>query len=364
MKLRGWWLLILWSVASTAWAWIPTPISMALSVGQWLQEEASKERVFDIRVEAQANTEEQARHEGFRQAVEQAVGTLVLSETEVRNGNVDFRELINYASGFVYRYSIVSKESLPQGGVRLVLDVTVRRSAIADRLLNTTVNSAPIPARDMAARLETILDERSRGDQVVAQVLRDYPRRAFNIRPGQVEYTIAADRQIRLTIPWELEFNYNFVQALFQAMQATAQQFPTCWTHPQCPVQYRFVATVMQPNAVFMKDTLQASFSDPDKLRIMAAAMLGSQPAVQLTIRDNANQVAHTSCHRYQELDHQHHRAASNGHIFWFTRSSAVIDQSRTIKGSMVVNIRQNAAAVAGMDRVELRVVPGNQCVS
>ena len=176
MKLRVWWLLILWSVATTALAWIPTPISVALSVGQWLQDEASKERIFEIRVEAQADTEDRARNEGFRRAVEQAVGTMVLSETEVQNGKVSLRELVNYSSGFVYRYNIVSKEPLTQGGVKLVMDVTVRRSAIADRLLNGNVGSAPIPAQDMAARIDTILDERQRGDQLVAQVLREFPR--------------------------------------------------------------------------------------------------------------------------------------------------------------------------------------------
>jgi hypothetical protein len=363
MKLRVWWLLILWSVATTAFAWIPTPVSIALSVGQWLNDEASKERVFEIRVEAQANTDELARREGFRQAVEQAVGTLVLSETEVVNGNINFRELINYASGFVYRYNIVSRESMPQGGVKLIMDVTVRRSAIADRLLNTSVGNAPIPGRDMSARLETMLDERQRGDQVVAQVVRDYPRRAFNIRPGPVEYNITADRQIRLTVPWELQFDFYFVQAVFQAMQATSQQLPTCWTYPQCPTQYKFVATVKSPDAIFMKDTWQASFSDPEKIRILASAMLGSQPAIQLTIRDNANQIAHTSCHRYQELDHQHHRAAGNAHIFYFTPASVMIDQHRQIKGTITMNIRQNAAAVANLDKVELQVVPGHKCV-
>jgi len=363
MKLRVWWLLILWSVATTAFAWIPTPVSIALSVGQWLQDEASKERVFEIRVEAQANTDEQARHEGFRQAVEQAVGTLVLSETEVLNGNINFRELINYASGFVYRYNIVSRESMSQGGVKLIMDVTVRRSAIADRLLNTSVGNTPVSGRDMSARLETMLDERQRGDQVIAQVVRDYPRRAFNIRPGPVEYTITSNRQIRLTVPWELQFDFYFVQAVFQAMQATSQQLPTCWTYPQCPTQYKFRATVKSPDAFFMADTWQASFSDPEKIRILAAAMLGSQPAIQLTIRDDANQVAHTSCHRYQELDPQQHRAASNdARIFYFTSSGAVIDQSRPIKGSTTILIGQNTSAVSRIERVELRVVPGSQC--
>jgi hypothetical protein len=363
MKLRVWWLLILWSVATTALAWIPTPISVALSVGQWLQDEASKERIFEIRVEAQADTEDRARNEGFRRAVEQAVGTMVLSETEVQNGKVSLRELVNYSSGFVYRYNIVSKEPLTQGGVKLVMDVTVRRSAIADRLLNGNVGSAPIPAQDMAARIDTILDERQRGDQLVAQVLRDFPRKAFDIQPGQPRYEITADRQVKLTVPWVLQWNYNYVRALYEAMQTTGQERISCWTYPHCPQQqYEFAVTVLHPNAWFQKDVYQTNFSDPRKIQMVIQAMLGSQPVMQLIIRDNANQVAHTSCHRYQELDHQHGYHITNVRLLHVGPMGAGIDQTRKLPGHMTVNIRQHTAAIANLERVEIRVVPGSQC--
>ena len=362
MNLRGWWLLTLALATSTAWAWIPTPVSIAISVGQWIQDQNSQERVFEIRVEAQANTEEQARHEGFRQAVEQAIGTLVLSETEVRNGKVDLRELTSYASGFVYRYNIVSRDPMPMGGIKLVMDVTVRRSSIADRLLNTTVNGATVPAQDMAARIETILDERARGDQVVAQVLRDFPRRAFDIQPGQVQYEITQDRQVRLTVPGELKWNYAYVRSLFQAMQAIEQKQPNCWTYPNCSQRYDFAVTVLHPDAVFMKNTYQASFSDPNKIQMITQAMIGSQPAMQLVIRDNSNQVVHTSCHRYQELDHQHGYHVTNVRMLHVGPRGAGIDQTRTLKGSMTVDLRQNTATVAKLERVELKVVPSSQC--
>jgi hypothetical protein len=361
MKLRGW-LLTLGLATSTAWAWIPTPISVAISVGQWIQDQNSQERLFEIRVEAQANTEEQARLEGFRQAVEQAIGTLVLSETEVRNGRVDLRELTSYASGFVYRYNIVSREPVTQGGVKLVMDVTVRRSSIADRLLNTSAGGAAVPAQDMAARIDTILDERQRGDQVVAQVLRDFPRRAFDIRPGQPQYEITQDRQVRLTVPWELQWNYNYVRSLFQALQATEQRQPNCWTYPNCPSRYEFAVTVLHPDALFMKNTYQSSFSDAKKIQMLTQAMVGSQPVMQLVIRDSSNQVVHTSCHRYQELDHQHGYSVSNVRMLHVGPQGAGIDQTRKLQGSMTVDLRQNTATVARLERVELRVVPGSQC--
>ena len=40
----------------------------------------------------------------------------------------------------------------------------------------------------------------------------------------------------------------------------------------------------------------------------------------------------------------------------------AGIDQTRPLKGSMTVDLRQNTATVAKLERVELRVVPGSQC--
>jgi hypothetical protein len=43
-------------------------------------------------------------------AVEQALGTLISSETEVNNGRIVRDEIVSYASGYVDRFDIVSTQ--------------------------------------------------------------------------------------------------------------------------------------------------------------------------------------------------------------------------------------------------------------
>ena len=66
--------------------------------------------MFDVDVESYASTFEEAKKEGFRLAVEYAVGSLILSETEVRSDRMKRDEIITYASGFVEDFKILSRE--------------------------------------------------------------------------------------------------------------------------------------------------------------------------------------------------------------------------------------------------------------
>ena len=81
------------SPAVTA-ALVPSPLGIVLTVGQWLLQD--RRQVYYIQVQAPGDTFDQARQNAFRLAVEQAVGTLILSETESRNARLHRDEIITY----------------------------------------------------------------------------------------------------------------------------------------------------------------------------------------------------------------------------------------------------------------------------
>ena len=114
--------------------WMPSPISVAITVGQWLMKD--REQVYYLQVRAQGRDEKHARNQAFRLAVEQAIGALVLAETEVRRGNVERNDVISYSSGFVHDFKILEQRTV-NGVHEIVVDVWVARSHLADRLLST-----------------------------------------------------------------------------------------------------------------------------------------------------------------------------------------------------------------------------------
>ncbi len=63
------------AIAVPSWV-IPSPITIAIQVGKWLQ--SNDEEVYYVRVQSKGSTEGEARTEAFRLAVDQAVGSLLI----------------------------------------------------------------------------------------------------------------------------------------------------------------------------------------------------------------------------------------------------------------------------------------------
>jgi len=97
-------------------------LSIAITVGQWLLK--NQTRSFYIQVEAQGVNDNEARHNGFVLAVDQAVGTLILSERESDKKQLIKNDVYNYSSGYVTDYKILSKSTRGNNSV-LVMDVWV-----------------------------------------------------------------------------------------------------------------------------------------------------------------------------------------------------------------------------------------------
>ena len=103
---------------------MPNPLGIIITVGQWLYK--GSEKTYYIEVAGQGRNPEEARLNGFRLAVEQAVGSVIASETEVNNSRVTRDEIISYASGYVDRYEIVKSE--PQGaGYQVNMKVWIKK---------------------------------------------------------------------------------------------------------------------------------------------------------------------------------------------------------------------------------------------
>ena len=121
---------------------LPSPLSVILMVGRWLAE-PGQPRVYYIRVQARGTTESEARREAYKRAIEEAIGSLVASESVVVNQELKRREIIEYSSGYIDRFKVLNQY---HDGRHFVvdMDVWVKHSQIADRLLVKSESSGKI----------------------------------------------------------------------------------------------------------------------------------------------------------------------------------------------------------------------------
>jgi len=268
----------------------PTPLGMLLTAGQWLIFSDNR-RIFYIEVAGLGDTTEQARNNGFRLAVEQALGTLISSETEVQNGRIVRDEIISYAAGFVDRFEIVSTRPAGNNQTEVVMKVWVARSALADRLLNRSEKSGEVDGARASVQLQTLNQERATGDALLQQVLNDFPKRAFDIELKPTDI-LRQNRSAIIEVNFKLSWNRDYLRSMWAALEATGQKTS------------RPVSTIIvNGGGWFGGFGGAARYDDNVKFELLANRMFVQGPSVMVTIRGPAREVLFSSCYLYQELD-------------------------------------------------------------
>lgn len=206
--------------AIPAWL-IPGPASIALTLGQWIA--SDNEELYKITVQGVGNTEEEARNQAFSYAVDSAVGSLIVTETEIQNDKLERRELINYNSGYVYDFTQLD-QSFHEGRVYVLMDVVVRRSDIADRVFGKSSTESDITGGNLGEALKSYKEQLDNGDRIINAVLSDYPYKSFEITVKDAEYTVDAWRTPVLKLRINYKWNEKYLDSLKEAVEVTSSR--------------------------------------------------------------------------------------------------------------------------------------------
>ena len=354
------------AVAPIVQALLPSPLGIVITAGVWYFGESNK-KVFQVDVECRANTFEEARTECFRLAVENAVGSLVASETEVKYQRITRDEIINYSSGYVDRYVILNRQDEPYPTVRM--RVWVYRSGIADRLAIKSETAGGLDGPRADAQVSTLLHERAQGDRLVASVVRDFPTRSFNIEMGTPSVSLYGPRLVRLQVQYTLGWNYTYLSSLAEALEATAQEkkadrcfADNSWACKQQGFIRISSGTPPSGSGRWFGWHTTLGFSDLSKVT-MLQNVIRQEPQVKLVIRNDRNEVVHQSCHASAELDHNIRYQMPNRYFMEFQGVNTVkINGDFKQKYTIDVNLGPQASELKDFNRMELSVVFARDC--
>jgi hypothetical protein len=265
----------------------PSPLGIVLTVGTWINDIGSRNKVYLVQVKGIGRTEAEARKEGFKVAVENAVGTLVLSESQVTNQDVARRDIIEYSSGFVTKYTVLEKQQ-HEGQAVVFMDVYVSESKIANRLMNKSENLSIVEGSQLHATVSTLQNQTRNGDKVISAVLNDYPSKAFNILNQPVSLVRNQDRTISIHIPYTMEWNKDYLRSLGEAISRTNEGVD----YYNRSGAYRIV--VREGNRFTGKswDTWTADRKRYDQFFIA----MDNQPKIKVSVTNAANRVVYEKC--------------------------------------------------------------------
>lgn len=320
---------------------IPSPAGVAVSVGKWIYDQLTAETVYYIQVVGDGRTPDDARNNGFRLAVEQAVGSVISSETQGQNGRLARDEIINYSGGYVDRYKILKQES-SDSGQRITMEVWIRRSSLPNRLLGRSEAAGFVDGNRASVQLDTLAYERQQGDRLIDSVLADFPRRAFVIDLKKTEITYN-NRQGYLEVPFVLKLDPNYMSSLDAALKLVSHK------------------TTAGTYKVTVGKSLSA-FDDSMTYNQIINRMIATRPAVRITVVSPENRPIYRACHRWSELDHMDVYRVRPGHFVAVHSMVPFISINGALKLDAIAQIPVNPAFLAQANRVDAEVVTGDAC--
>ena len=322
----------------------PSPWTIGIAIGKWIVKDQKK--IFYVEVTAQADNLESARESAFRMAVERAVGTVVSSEKEVQNYQLQRNEIITYASGFVEDYQLVQQQTV-NNQTQVQMKIWVSHSALSDRLLNVSRTAGTVEGGRISEQIRTVQHERASADRLLSSVLTDYPRRAFNVSLEPTRVVMNSQRQGELQIPFVVTWNAHYIRSLNEAVQSINQKANCNGWFSRCTSNS--TVSIAGQGTSFFDDTMAYD--------LMHREMVISRPQLQISIQDQSGKVQFRQCMSAPELDYTSY---APGHFVELGGYKAMVNVGYSKRYTATIDL--TTLPTGTLDRVEVLVIRSRQC--
>lgn len=343
-------------------AYMPNPASALIVFAKLTSIEFQP--VYYVRVKSTAPSESAAKTQAFKAAVEYTIGAVVSAETEVnaRDQQVVRNEIISYSAGYIHDYKVVELQNT-SNGVTLIIDTWVKKSKIADRLLNESKGSGSVEGQRVSDQYKSLMHERTQGDRLIYSVLRDYPRRAYNVATMPTQAKIDSDRMITLSIPFKLSWNQDYINSLNEILEKTSEKNGAgfCFFNPrECQYNY-YVNLKMRPGA---KGWVKIyGYNDTARYALFVRELVHSRPMALLTVKSQSGNVVHRACYNFAELSGEYNFYAPNG-VYVENNPDNIVQINGYQDITANINLRMNPTQsnLDQWEQVNVQIVRANQC--
>lgn len=323
----------------------PSPLGAIIAVNSYVKD---KKKVYYIRVESQARDFELAKKQAFRLASEQVAGTVVLSESELRNSKLTRDEIITYSSGLIDEYKIIDRLDGP-GYVKLTMDIWITESVMAQRLLAKSATDKGVDGPALATQVDSILEERQRGDQILMAVLRDMPRHGFKITLEPAKINMDNNRNVQISVFAKVRWDERYTMAFTDAARRVGRK-----PEPLCIIN-------CAPQNYFLNGYV---IDDFQRLKMVVDYIKTTAPTLKLELQDqNGNPVSRT-CSKLN-LIFEGGMDPGIRTMVGIDVTGRVVDVGidASIAGDVYFTpLGQNTAQMSRLNEVRAEVVPQSQC--
>lgn len=238
-----------------------------------------------IRVIGTGKTFDEAKVNGFNSAIEIVVGSVILTDQEARNGTLVRDDIAKHSAGYVDNYTIVNQTQTNRG-FTLVIDVDVKSSKIAERMLNRGTSEGVINGTKVADKYNSYIHDKKTGDKFINTVLESYPKHAFNIKQGNIDFKVDAYRNSVIVIPTEISWNYEWLTAFNEALSVVQDGDSRSFNR---------ITVISKKPGAWNGSPSVFHFNDTARVEKITQRMIGGNLTLVKIIADNGSTL-HTEC--------------------------------------------------------------------
>lgn len=318
-------------------------LNFAISAGRWILKD--REELYYVRVQGAGGTQAEAREQAFRLAVAQAIGTLLVTETELRDGRIVREEIITHSAGMLYDFKEV--ETLIEGSLTVVIiDVWVARSEISNRILSQSRDVGRIEGGRLSQQIDSFKETRKTGDSVVRAVLRDFPSRAFSVTLENTRVTADSHRILHLIVPVRLTWDSVWLNSISEAAERASHQ-------PGCNGFWYRGSSYCVNLVRLLVGYKGGYFDDKVIMDIAQREMWDDPPRLLLTIFDSGGNALLREC-RITEM------ITAYGAYFFSFNNGLILAPQASARVEMSIDLR--ALTTELFDRVQVDLVRESAC--
>jgi hypothetical protein len=180
-----------------------------------------------VQVEGYGRTKKEAQQDACNTAIKQVVGQVIVSDRETSGDRLTKDFIGSYSAGYC-KYSEVLETRHESDRVVVKMNVAVESSKIAQRMLSSGDKSMIIAGEHLQMLIDSQLDQRNKGDQLIAEVLDSYPYNAYVLNSGQTDIGIDNRREVYIDVPYEIHWSRFWLEALNETLGVIAVDSKSC----------------------------------------------------------------------------------------------------------------------------------------
>jgi hypothetical protein len=345
----------------------PGPATVVLTVGRWIYEQNRKDPVYEVTVQGSGWSESEARDQAFKLAVNEAIGSLVLSQSEVINREVARNIVVNYSSGYVSRFRELARETQDNGQVIIRYQVWVQRSTLADGLFGDSRNGGTIDGQQIAQSLRSLQEEQRSGDALLESVLRNFPKRAFDIQNTRASFWLDNQRQPTMWVEFDVVWHRQYLSSLGEAFAQTSQigVRDSCAHYSVSCSDNTFYARVTHDYR--NRNIVEGIYRDQSRWYLIKQHLLDTLPVIRIQLKDASGTTVHDGCYASAQLN-----PVAAGSLDRYAGGLVEISNPGLItvqgwaRSKLNIRVRQKFTAdqLDRLDRVDVSVIPRKNCGS